>query len=143
MCIRDRVKIPLSWRNCKKGVNKVSSFLYNFMQNTLPETAKEIHVFSDRCIGQNWNHTVLRSLLGLSVSHKISVTQYFPVKGYSFLLCDRTFGVIKRCLKKSDSLHTYAIWKNYYWKLRWENWNCSIARQLNHTRFWQMVAKIL
>lgn len=90
----------------KKGGNEVSSFLYNFIQNMLPETAKEIHVFSDGCIGQNRNHTVLRTLLGLSVSRKISVTQYFPVRGHSFLPCDRTFGVIKRCLKKSDRVYT-------------------------------------
>jgi hypothetical protein len=90
----------------KKGGNEVSSFIHHYMKNHIPESAKEIHVFSDGCTGQNRNHTVLRFLLAVSFEKKITVKQYYPVRGHSFLPCDRTFGVIKRAIKSKDRVYT-------------------------------------
>lgn len=90
----------------KKGGNEVASLLVDFLQQHIPKTAKELHIFSDACTGQNRNHTVLRALLGLSMSLKIPIKQYFPVRGHSYLPCDRTFGVIKRAMKKIDRVYT-------------------------------------
>ncbi|CAH1100777.1 unnamed protein product [Psylliodes chrysocephalus] len=36
-----------------------------------------------------------------------TINQYFPIRGYSFLPCDRDFSVVKRGLKKFD--HTYTL----------------------------------
>lgn len=90
----------------KKGGNEVSSFIHHYIENHVPDTAKEIHVFSDACTGQNRNHTVIRTLLAISYIRKVTISQYFPVRGHSFLPCDRTFGVIKRSLKRKDRVYT-------------------------------------
>ena len=50
----------------KKGSDDVCSFLNN-LDNKVPETVKELHIFYDNCAGQNKNYTVIRfphSLIG-------------------------------------------------------------------------------
>lgn len=99
----------------KKGANEVCSFLYDYIQKNIPVTAKEIHLFSDGCPGQNKNHTVLRFLLGLSIKRNITIKQYFPTRGHSYLPCDRHFGIIKRRLKREDRVYSpmqYSIMIN-------------------------------
>ena len=34
------------------------------------------------------------------------IIQYFPVRGHSFLPCDRDFGSIKRLLRRTDRIYT-------------------------------------
>nr|CAI5838935.1 unnamed protein product [Callosobruchus analis] len=44
-------------------------------------------------------------LLALTNTKKFyKILQYFPVRGHSFLPCDRYFSIIKRALKKTDRI---------------------------------------
>lgn len=49
----------------------------------------------------------MRFLMNLSVRGKFeTITHFFPVRGHSFLPCDRDFGSIKILLRKTDRINT-------------------------------------
>lgn len=90
-----------------KGPNEVCSFLMDYLKN-IPENVKTLHLFSDGCLPQNKNNTVVRLFMALVSQDKFqTINQYFPIRGHSFLPCDRDFSVVKRGLKKFD--HTYTL----------------------------------
>lgn len=90
----------------KKTANEICSFLLDYLKD-IPEHTKELHLFSDNCWGQNKNHTVIRMLLALTDSGRFSkIIHYFPVRGHSFLPCDRDFAMVKRKLRKCDRIFT-------------------------------------
>lgn len=43
-----------------KGTDEVCSSLYNYILKYIPNSVRELYVFSDACGGQNRNHTVSR-----------------------------------------------------------------------------------
>ncbi|KAG8319672.1 pre-mRNA-processing factor 17 [Homalodisca vitripennis] len=62
---------------------------------------------SDGSFGQNKNHTMIRFLLVLCDNSLFkTITYYFPVRWHSFRPCDRTFGCIKRLIRKADRIYT-------------------------------------
>lgn len=74
--------------------------------NVLPSSIKEVYVFSDACSGQNRNHLVTRLLLAMTMNGRFSqIHQYYPVRGHSFLPCDRDFSVVKRQVKLFDRVY--------------------------------------
>ena len=82
------------------------SFLNDFIKD-LPREYTELHLFSDNCSAQNKNQTLCRFLLYLTDSGRFkTIHHFFPVRGHSFLPCDRDFGIIKRKLRKQDRLFT-------------------------------------
>lgn len=89
-----------------KSPNEVCSFLFKFISEHL-KNVKHLHIFTDGCGGQNKNHTLIR-LCSALVSLKLfqSVEQYYPVRGHSFLPCDRDFAVLKRKIKRQDRIFT-------------------------------------
>lgn len=90
-----------------EGPNEVCSFLVDYLKN-VPENVKHLHLFSDGCSDQNKNDTMVRMLMALTSLEKFTtINQYFPIRGHSFLPCDRDFSVIKRYLKRFD--HTYTL----------------------------------
>lgn len=90
----------------KKGANEVCSFLEDYINDCVPETAKTLYLFSDSCPGQNRNHTFIRFCMGLVESKRFdNIIQRFPIRGHSFLDCDRTFGLFKRRIKKVDRIY--------------------------------------
>lgn len=90
-----------------KGPNEVASFLMQYLRTNMPEKVETLHIFSDGCGGQNKNHTVLRVLAALVATGKyMKIEQYFPIRGHSFLPCDRDFAVLKRKLKLCDRVYT-------------------------------------
>lgn len=95
-----------------KGPNEVCSFLMDYIRNHISVEAKELRLFSDNCPGQNKNHCLIRMCMGLVESGRFSkIEQIFPVRGHSFLPCDRVFGTIKRKLRKHDrvyNVHEYT-----------------------------------
>lgn len=89
-----------------KGPDEDCSFLWMYI-STLPPSVKKLVLFSDGPSGQNKNHTVVKCLLALCDSGRFdSVVHYFPVRGHSFMACDRDFGPLKRVLRKSDRVYT-------------------------------------
>lgn len=89
-----------------KGPNEVCTFLHNFIENYVPKEVEILNVSSDACGGQNRNHILLRLLLTLSNNGRFKeIHHYYPVRGHSFTPCDRTFGLIKRAIRKHDRLY--------------------------------------
>ncbi|XP_063229450.1 uncharacterized protein LOC134534793 [Bacillus rossius redtenbacheri] len=89
-----------------KGPNEVCSLLTDYL-NTVPPEIKEIRIFSDNCSGQNKNHSLARLLLALTQTGRFNkIEQFFPIRGHSFLPCDRDFPMIKRQLRKHDRLYS-------------------------------------
>lgn len=95
----------------KKGSNEVVTFLNDYVES-LPEEIKNLYVFTDGCGGQGKNNTVVRYLLSLTDKKRFSkIEEFFPVRGHSYLPCDRDFSVIKRKVKTLDrtyTLHDYV-----------------------------------
>lgn len=93
--------------NGKKGANEVCSFLSHYIEHYVPDTVKNLTLFSDGCPGQNKNHTMVRMCMGLTATGRFqSITHNFPERGHSFLPCDRNFGVFKKKIKNVDRVYT-------------------------------------
>ncbi|XP_046684818.1 uncharacterized protein LOC124370567 [Homalodisca vitripennis] len=89
-----------------KGPNEVCSFLLHYL-NHLDKQYNELHLYSDNCWGQNKNHPLSRFLSAITELKLFDkVEQYYPIRGHSFLPCDRDFSIIKRELRKNDRLYT-------------------------------------
>ena len=87
--------------NARRGVNEVVSCLDDYISKYLKATARNLHVFSNGCRGQNHNNTVVQYLHSLIVNNRFdSVTHRLPMRGHSYLPCDREFGVIERMQKR-------------------------------------------
>lgn len=81
----------------RKSPDDVISFLVHYLQTFVPSSVEEIHLFCDNCGGQNKNHALIRTIMALvelKVFKKIKV--FFPLRGHSYLPCDRDFGLIKK-----------------------------------------------
>lgn len=90
----------------RKGPNEVCSFLNEYLKSVSTHYT-ELRLFSDNCAGQNKNQAMSRFCLYLTDSGRFQkVTQYFPVRGHSFLPCDRDFGIISKALKRQDRIFT-------------------------------------
>lgn len=91
----------------KKGANEVCSFLYHYVKHYVPDTVKNLTLFSDGCPGQNKNHTMVRMCMGLTATGRFqSITHMFPERGHSYLPYDRNFGVFKKKIKSIDRVYT-------------------------------------
>jgi hypothetical protein len=90
----------------KKGPNEVCSFILDFLES-VPSQYTELHVYSDNCGGQNKNHAIVRFLMYLTETKRFQkIEQFFPIRGHSFLPCDRDFSIIKREIRKHDRFYT-------------------------------------
>lgn len=82
----------------KKGADDVTSLMYHFCFNYLPESVRHLEIYCDSCSGQNKNYTMFRFLHFLVHGKKrfdtIKVT--FPIRGHSYLECDKDFGLINQ-----------------------------------------------
>lgn len=95
-----------------KGPNEVCSFILDYIKNVVPKEATELRMFCDNCPGQNKNHSVVRMCMALKATDRFQkIVQYYPIRGHSFLPCDRAFGIIKRKLRRFDrvyNIHQYT-----------------------------------
>lgn len=90
-----------------KGPNEVCTFLLLYIQQCVPPEMKESRLFSDKCHGQNKKNIVVRFYQALADTDWLGIVEhYFPIRGNSFLNCDRDFGLIKRRLRKIDLIYT-------------------------------------
>ncbi|PSN43920.1 hypothetical protein C0J52_03660 [Blattella germanica] len=93
--------------NGRKGPDEVCSFLNDYLKHNVPNNITELRLFSDNCSGQNKNQTLCRYLLFLTDRGRFNkITQYFPIRGHSFMPCDRVFGVIKQSLRRHDRYYS-------------------------------------
>ena len=81
-----------------KGSDDVCFMLHDFFNCHLPENVKHIKLFCNSCAGQNKNWTVLHFFYYLA--HKIerfdSITASYPIRGHSYMECDRDMGIINQ-----------------------------------------------
>lgn len=90
----------------KKSPNEVCSFIQSYINEYVSPSIRHLYLFSDGCAGQNKNHCVIRLMLALVSKNRFdSIHQYFPIRGHSYLPCDRDFSVVKRTVKKEDRVY--------------------------------------
>lgn len=90
-----------------KGPNVVASFLLDYIATYVPHSVTELHLFSDNCPGQNKNHTLCRVLLALTDTGRFQkIVHHFPLRGHSYLPCDRKFSVIRRPIRRCSRIYT-------------------------------------
>lgn len=78
----------------------------NIITSHIPQEVEELHIFSDACPGQNKNNTMVRFLMTLQISRRFKKNyHHFPIRGHSFLPCDRDFGSAKRFIRKCDRIY--------------------------------------
>lgn len=82
----------------RKGSDEVCSMLHHFVYNFLDERVRHLEIFCDSCGGQNKNYTVFRYIHHLvHVQKKIdSIKVSFPIRGHSYMECDKDFGLINQ-----------------------------------------------
>ncbi|KAL4153679.1 hypothetical protein QTP88_001512 [Uroleucon formosanum] len=82
----------------KKGANEVASFIFHFIMNYLDDDVEELQIFCDSAGGQNKNHTIFR-FIHYIVNNQIhglkNIKITFPVRGHSYLECDKNVGLWK------------------------------------------------
>ncbi|KAJ4428627.1 hypothetical protein ANN_24672 [Periplaneta americana] len=97
--------------DAKRGVNEVVSCLRNYIENYVPDTVKTLYLFSDACPGQNLNNTMVQFCYTLIQSDRFNdVQHYLPIRGHSYLPCDRCFSVIERMKKKVERIEMPQGW---------------------------------
>jgi hypothetical protein len=76
--------------------------LFDYITNCLPETVKELLLFPAAVLAKT--ETILLSFLAtLATNWRFSKSfQHLPVRGRSFLSCDRVFELIQKVLQKID-----------------------------------------
>ena len=82
----------------KKGANEECSMFNHFVYNILSPEVTEIAIFCDSCAGQNKNFTVIRFLhyLVTKKSRFNTIKVIFPIRGHSYLECDRDMSIVKQ-----------------------------------------------
>ncbi|XP_039290187.1 uncharacterized protein LOC120352657 [Nilaparvata lugens] len=82
----------------KKGSDDVSSVLFDFIFNHLDPQVEELTIFCDSCGGQNKNYTIFRLIHYIVhfIKRLKSIKLVFPVRGHSYLECDRNMGLINQ-----------------------------------------------
>ena len=97
-----------SWgeQEMSRGSNQVASALYHFLDNRLStnKNIKKIQLYSDSCVGQNKNSTVLGALNMLAYKHMVEIEHTFPIRGHSYLPADRAFGRVEKKLRCIESI---------------------------------------
>ncbi|XP_050315423.1 uncharacterized protein LOC126749795 isoform X2 [Anthonomus grandis grandis] len=69
----------------------------DYIHKEINENVTELHLFCDNCPGQNKNLCMVKMCMALKSTGRFDkISQYFPIRGHSFLPCDRAFGTIKR-----------------------------------------------
>jgi hypothetical protein len=91
-----------------KGPNEVVSLLSHYIETYIlsDPNVKKLKIFADNCAGQNKNNPITRFIMALVEVGKFdSVELLYPIRGHSFMPCDRDFSLIKRKLRKIDRLY--------------------------------------
>lgn len=87
----------------RKGPNEVCTFLFDYFKKYVDNGVTTLFLFADNCGGQNKNHTLLRFVMALvELNWFEEITINFPIRGHSYMPCDRDFGLIKRKMKKKS-----------------------------------------
>ena len=93
-----------------KGSNDVVSCLDHYFNSYDLTEVDTLYLFSDLCGGQNKNSTVIHYLYSLVKNgHFRRIQHIFPIRGHSFLPCDRDFGKTES-KRKVERIYTPQQW---------------------------------
>lgn len=97
----------------KKGSDNVCSLLHHFFYNYLDMKIRKLEIFCDSCGGQNKNYTMMRFLHYVVHMEKRldSVKITFPIRGHSYLECDKDFGLINQKSRVEVPEEWYEVFK--------------------------------
>ena len=97
----------------EKGSNNVASLLLYYLKNIELINDKPLVLICDSCPGQNKNYNIVKLCFMLVHIFKMfpSITAIFPVRGHSYMSCDRDFSFISK-KKKRSLAETPAEWMN-------------------------------
>lgn len=88
-----------------RGSQEISSCIYEYLTTTNLRGKKKLICWSDNCGGQNKNQFMLAMYLVLIANNYFSeIIHKFPVKGHTFLSCDRDFALIEKRKKVCKAL---------------------------------------
>lgn len=128
-----------------RGSLEVAHCVYSYLTKQITTNKKKLIVWSDNCGAQNKNQIVLSMYLTLLAKGIFTeIIHKFPVKGHTFLACDRDFGIIEKkkkrckCMVPMDVVLTIATakQKNPFVVAVFDgfhNWR-SVAKNLNTTK---------
>lgn len=95
----------------KRGSNEVASCLLHYFDTYLANEVETLYLFSDGCGGQNKNYTIMWFFQTLIKLKRFkSIVHIFPVRGHSFLPCDRDFASIELKKRKVETLYIPDQW---------------------------------
>ena len=92
-----------------RGSSEVVSCLNHYFENLVG--IDTVVLFSDSCGGQNKNSTVIQYLYTLVKLGKFKCIRHvFPIRGHSFLPCDRDFAKTESKKRRIERLYTPDHW---------------------------------
>lgn len=94
----------------RKNANSVCSLVHHCIKQKMSAGVKKIVLLSDGTGGQNKNIFVVKFCAYIAVEFNVIVEHLFPVRGHSFSQCDRNFGVIRKSLKKYETIGTAKLY---------------------------------
>ena len=88
----------------RKGADDVCSMLADFISSHLSDRVTDVSFFCDGCSGQNKNYTLLRFMYSLvhHLKRLKSIKILFPIRGHSYMECDRDMGVVN-CKRDAET----------------------------------------
>ncbi|XP_026677517.1 uncharacterized protein LOC113466379 [Diaphorina citri] len=92
----------------RKNSDAVCSMLYETISRQLLPSHKQIVLLSDAAGGQNKNGTMVQFCSYIANSLKVKISHLFPVRGHSYNICDRNFGLYGKILKKKQRVSTIS-----------------------------------
>lgn len=81
-----------------KGADEVTSMLNHFIFYVLDPQVRHLEIFCDSCSGQNKNYLVIKfcHYIVAIVKRLESIKITFPIRGHSYMECDRNMAVINQ-----------------------------------------------
>lgn len=99
-----------------RGSQEIGSCLYKHFIKFVPKDTQNIILWSDACSGQNRNikmALMLKKFLCMSDYPDLtSIEQHFFVSGHSYNSCDRSFGLIEKQKRMTESIFVPEHWIN-------------------------------
>ena len=95
-----------------------------------------ITLYSDSAPGQNKNTNMIHFCLWLAETFNVNVIQVFPVRGHSYCVCDRNFGIIRRQTKRCENVYTAQEYVNLIKTAKKKNGPFKVLHAVRMLRTW-------
>lgn len=96
-----------------RGAQEIGSCVVYHLKNHIPDTTKNVILYSDACGGQNRNikmTLLLKKALEEGIKDIVNIEQKFFVTGHSYNSCDRAFALIEKEKKFTEQIFVPNDW---------------------------------